>query len=181
MTEDSGHELDVESAAEASDANDAAENDPTAQELERLQSELDVLNDRHLRLAAEFENFRRRSHSELGQSGTRAQAQLVGRLVEVLDDFERFETLDLERATVESVMEGMDLVGRKLHQTLQEAGLEELEPVGEPFDPQIMEAMLRETAESEEEDDIVSRVLQRGFRFRGHLVRPARVSVLKHD
>jgi molecular chaperone GrpE len=175
MTEESGHELEAESTAEAT------EDEETAQELERLQSELDTLNDRHLRLAAEFENFRRRSHSELGQSSTRAQAQLVGRLVEVLDDFERFETLDLDRATVESVMEGMDLVGRKLHQTLQEAGLEELEPVGEHFDPQIMEAMLREPAESEEEDDIVSRVLQRGFLFRGHLVRPARVSVLKHD
>jgi len=175
MTQQSEHDPEVEPTAEAT------EDDGTARELERLQSELETLNDRHLRLAAEFENFRRRSHSELGQSGTRAQAQLVGRLVEVLDDFERFDSLDLDRATVESVMEGVDLVGRKLHQTLHEAGLEELDPLGEPFDPQIMEAMLKEPAESEEDDDIVSRVLQRGFRFRGHLVRPARVSVLKHD
>ncbi len=150
-------------------------------ELAELRDALDALNDRHLRLAAEFENFRRRSQAELGESGTRAQARLVGRIADVLDDLDRLASLNPEEATTESVIEGMVLVNRKLQRNLEEAGLEVIDPGGESFDPESMEAMLREAAESEEQDDVVSQVLQKGFRFQGHLVRPARVSVLKYD
>lgn len=150
-------------------------------EAERLRTELNELNDRHLRLAAEFDNFRRRSQSQMGQSGLRAQASLVEKLLDVLDDFDRISELDQEKASVESVLEGVELVERKLHRVLTDAGLEPIDPEGEPFDPNAMEAMLKEPTDRPEEDETVGRVLQRGFRFRGQLVRPARVSVRKHD
>lgn len=149
--------------------------------LSGLEAELAEMRDRHLRLAAEFENYRKRTREELGQSGTRAQAALIGSLLDVLDDFDRLVGIDTEGVTAESVLEGVQLVERKLKRALADSGVETLEPHGEVFDPELMEAVMREPAESEDDDDTVSRVLQKGVLFKGHLVRPARVSVLKVD
>ncbi len=158
-----------------------ASGDAEEGEVERLRRELEALDDRHLRLAAEYDNYRRRSQVELGSSAVRAQAALVAKLLDPLDDLERVTSLDPESASVESVLEGVALVERKVHHLLEEAGLESLEPEGERFDPAEMEAMARVPADSSEDDDTVADVFQRGFRFRGHLVRPARVSVRKHE
>lgn len=147
--------------------------------LEDLRRELEDVNDRHLRLAAEFDNYRRRVQAQLSESQARAQAELVGKILEVVDDLRRVTNVDPEMASVESVMEGVRHLERKLLQSLSDAGLDELDPSGEPFDPNTMEAMTRVPAASEEEDDTVAEVFQRGFRFRGHLIRPARVSVRK--
>jgi molecular chaperone GrpE len=152
-----------------------------AVQVEELREELEELNDRHLRLAAEFDNYRRRSQAQLLKSGVRAQADLVSSLLDALDDFGRVTSVDPETATVESVLEGIALVERKLFQLLEEAGLEELDPAGSAFDPNVMEAMARAPADSQEEDDTVDEVFQKGFRFGGQLVRPARVSVRKFE
>ncbi len=172
---------DKEMAEEAEDGDppaDVEEPDLKVQ-VEELCRELELINDRHLRLAAEFDNYRRRSQVQLMESGMRAQASLVGTLLDALDDLGRVTSIDLGVATVESVLEGVALVERKLYRLLQDAGLEELDPEGEPFDPNVMEAMVRVPAESEGDDDMVDQVLQKGFRFGGHLIRPARVSVRK--
>jgi len=158
-----------------------ADPDPGDGESDVLRRELQALNDRHLRLAAEFDNFRKRSQAELGSSGTRAQAALIAELLDVLDDFHRVTSVDPGAATVETVLDGVGMVERKLHRILKDAGLEALEPEGEAFDPNVMEAMARVPADSREEDDTVDEVLQTGFRFKGQLVRPARVSVRKVD
>jgi molecular chaperone GrpE len=170
----------VEESDDGSTSEDA-ESGGLAGEIEELRRALDSLNDRHLRLAAEFDNYRKRSQAQLGEARVRAQASLVASLLDVLDDFGRVTSTDPESATVESVLEGVALVQRKLFQLLQDAGLEEIDPTGEPFDPNVMEAMVRMPAASEEEDDTVEQVFQRGFRFGGHLVRPARVSVRKFE
>lgn len=150
-----------------------------AEELGHLQAEFESLNDRHLRLAAEFENYRKRARGEMSESWVRAQADLVRRLLDSLDDLERVGHQDPEQATKESLVEGVDLVYRKLLRALEDAGLELLDPAGERFDPAVMEAMMRVPTEEEEEDDTVSQVLQKGYAFQGHLVRPARVAVRK--
>jgi molecular chaperone GrpE len=173
--DDAPHELE-----ELSDVGAGDEPGESAQ-VQELRQELEYVNDRHLRLAAEFDNYRRRAQTQLAESGVRAQAELVGRLLDVLDDLRRVTTVDPGSASVESVLEGVSLLERKLLQTLEDAGLEELDPVGEPFDPNFMEALARSPTESEEEDDSVDSVFQLGFRFRGQLVRPARVSVRKYE
>jgi molecular chaperone GrpE len=149
-------------------------------EIEALQREMEAMSDRHLRLAAEYDNYRKRSLTQLGETAARAQAQLIGKLVEVMDDFQRVASLSPSVTSVESVLEGVGMVERKLHRLLQESGLEELDPAGEPFDPNLMEAMIRIPTDDPSQDDIVDQVFLRGFRFGGHLVRPARVSVRKH-
>jgi molecular chaperone GrpE len=182
---------DPESVAEeadpplASDTPELAEEQEAEAELrseaERVQAEMADLHDRHLRLRAEFDNYRRRAQGELTESWVRAQADLVRRLLDPIDDIKRVSALDLSNATVENIMEGIDLVERKVMRALEEAGLKEIDPVGESFDPNIMEAMMRVPAELPEDDDRVHQVFLKGYSLKGHLVRPARVSVLKHD
>lgn len=175
--------LDIENAngEEGQDIGEEQADDTTSSDLDVVQNELESLRDRHIRLVAEFDNFRRRSQGEMRECAARAQAALAGKLIEVLDDFARVVALDPEGASVESILEGVTLVERKLFRTLEEAGLEELDPVGDSFDPNVMEALVRVPADSSEEDDMVDQVFQRGFRFGGHLVRPARVSVRKYE
>lgn len=155
--------------------------DPSADldrtELAALREEFEDLNDRHLRLVAEFNNFRRRSEQERLSAWARAQADLVASLLDVLDDIQRVADLDLSNATVDGIMEGIDLVERKFMRQLTEAGVEVIDPHGEPFDPERMEAMMRVPPDDDDQVDTVAQVFQKGYSLKGHLVRPARVSV----
>lgn len=144
-----------------------------------LQEEFDELSDRHLRLAAEFTNYKRRAEGERLDMWSRAQADMVRQFVEALDDLQRVGAWQADTTTVEALVEGVDLVERKFRQALEAAGVEVLDPAGEKFDPNTMAAMMRVPAESEEEDDMVQDVMQKGYMLKGHLVRPAGVSVKK--
>jgi molecular chaperone GrpE len=148
-----------------------------SREASALSEEFDALNDRHLRLVAEFNNFRRRSEQERLSAWSRAQADLVGKFLDVLDDLQRVAELDLSNATVEAIMEGIDLVERKFVRTLEDSGAEMIDPSGEAFDPERMEAMMRVPAETDEQVDQVAQVFQKGYSLKGILVRPARVSI----
>jgi molecular chaperone GrpE len=160
-------------AAQESEVSDEGEET----ELVALREEFEELNDRHLRLVAEFNNFRRRSEQERLSAWARAQADLVADLLDVLDDIQRVADLDLSNATVEAIMEGIDLVERKFLRQLTEAGVEVIDPAGEVFDPERMEAMMRVPAEEDDQVDTVAQVFQKGYSLKDILVRPARVSV----
>lgn len=164
---------------------DPADAEPTGargeDEMESLRAEHARLTDRHLRLAAEFENYRRRTEQDLSSAWGRAQADMLAKLVDALDDLQRVGTWEASTTTVEALIEGVDLVERKFKQALAAAGVEVLEPADAPFDPSIMEAVMRVPADDEASDDMVKDVFQKGYRLKGNLVRPARVSVLKHD
>jgi molecular chaperone GrpE len=151
------------------------------QEMEALQGEVDRLKDQHLRLAADFENYRKRVKAELAGAWARAQADLVKRLVETLDDLERVSRFTSEDASVDVLVEGVDLVERKLLKALGEAGLQVLDPAGEAFDPNTMEAMMIVAPEKDGQDEEVHQVLEKGYVFKDQLVRPARVSVFMKD
>jgi molecular chaperone GrpE len=164
---------DDQDEAGAAEVADGAESTPD------LQGELDQLNDRHLRLAAEFTNYKRRAEGERLEMWSRAQADMVRQFVDALDDLQRVGAWQPDTTTVEALVEGVDLVERKFRQALEAAGVEVLDPVGERFDPNTMAAMMRVPTELEEEDDIVQDVMQKGYMLKGHLVRPAGVSVKK--
>ncbi|MBR9991320.1 MAG: nucleotide exchange factor GrpE [Gemmatimonadetes bacterium] len=162
------------------------ETDPeTEQEAEQIESDIDelrrdfsTLSDRHVRLAAEFDNYRKRIERERAEAWTRAQGDLAARLLDALDDLERFANHAAQ--TDDALLQGVQLVERKLRQSLISAGLEEVDAEGARFDPNSMEAVAMIPAESQEDDDIVSDVFQRGYLFKGNLIRPARVRVKKH-
>ena len=157
-----------------------AEAEPS-DDLDELRKELTAFNDRHLRLIAEFTNYRRRAESELSEAWMRGQADMLRSFVDGLDDLQRVSAWQAESTTVEALVEGVDLVERKFRQALEAAGVEMIDPVGEPFDPNIMEAMLGVPTQDPEEDQKVQDVFQKGYSFKGHLVRPARVTVFQHE
>jgi molecular chaperone GrpE len=147
------------------------------EERERLAAALSAERDKHLRLAAEFDNFRKRTIKERQEAGSKAQADLVAGLVEVIDDIMRFANLDPATVDSTTVVQGVAMVERKVMKTLAGHGLEIIDPVGRPFDPAFHEAVGTEPATSQEEDHHVARVYQAGYVFRGQLLRPARVVV----
>ena len=162
----------------------AVAKDDLSGELDLLQSEFDGLNGRHLRLAAEFTNFRRRAESDLTEAWGRAQADLLRRVLDVLDDVQRVSALDPsdEAVSLQTVVDGIDLVERKFARALEEASVEGIDPApGDVFDPETMEAVMLVPSASPEDEDTVDQVFQKGYRFRSHLVRAARVSVRKHE
>jgi len=176
--------LDGEESEESGGMEPEEEPDPEAPlkaEVEILQDDLGRLHDQHLRLAADFENYRKRVSTELASGWVRAQADLAGALLDGLDDLQRVSQFTSEDATLEALIEGVDLVERKLLKALTDAGLEAVDPTGEPFDPNTMEAMMRVPTEEDGQDETVHRVFQKGYLFKDQLVRPARVSVYKDD
>ncbi len=148
-----------------------------AESTEELRRQLEDQRDRHLRLAAEFDNFRKRTAKERSEAESRGQAELVKRIMDELDDLARVSDLDPATTDAGAVVEGVELVERKLQKELGALGLQMVDPVDQPFDPAVMEAVATEPALSREDDHMVARVYQRGYTFNGQLLRPARVVV----
>ena len=171
----------VDGAIEAGADEPGTGGDLDADELSAARAEVEALNDRHLRLAAEFDNYRKRTERERADTWSRSQAELASGLLEVLDDLQRVAHVDPEGTSVDTLVEGVTLVERKLQRALSSAGLEEVEAEGRPFDPSTMEALMTVETDDAAQDDEVAGVLQKGYRFRGHLLRPARVQVRKYN
>lgn len=146
-----------------------------------LESELEELKDRHLRLAAEFDNFRKRTIRERAQQTEQAQAELVRRLLESLDDLARVSELGTSDHDAAAILEGVRLVERKLRTALEGCGLKAIEAAGQPFDPEVHEALVTVPVASPEEDDIISQELVKGYLFKDTLLRPSRVEVKKYQ
>jgi molecular chaperone GrpE len=140
-------------------------------------SELTEQRDKYLRLAAEYDNFRRRTTKERQEAQQRGQADLLKSMIDSLDDLGRFAHVDHSTADAKTIVDGVSMVEKKLLKTLSGLGLETIDPIGEPFDPALHEAVMTEPAASPDEDHMVARVFQQGYRFNGQLLRPARVVV----
>jgi molecular chaperone GrpE len=144
-----------------------------AEERDRLAAEKAELQDRMLRARAEFDNARRRAERERSEYLQFASMDLAKELLPVLDDFER--ALKTETSD-SSYAHGVELIYQRLYDTLKRLGLEPIETAGRKFDPNIHEAVQREQTE-EAEDQAILEEMQRGYSFKGKLLRPAWVKV----
>ena len=151
--------------------------EPAAEAVRRLTQELEQIKDRHLRLAAEFDNFRKRAQRERTEAGSRAQAELIAGLLDCLDDLGRVAHHSPETTSARDLLAGVELVERKLTRALGQGGLERIGAEGDAFDPNLHEAVSTVPAPGPEQDHLVQSVFQPGYRFGGALLRPARVSV----
>ncbi len=151
--------------------------EPDTSAIKRLEEELAEVQDRHVRLAAEFDNYRKRSLRERNELGERAQAALVAKLVDALDDLHRAVSSDPASTPGEALRVAINAVDQKVWKELQSSGLERIDPVGAPFDPTTQEAVGVVPAPSPELEQTVAATFQVGYRFKGVLVRPARVQV----
>lgn len=136
-----------------------------------------VESDRYLRLAAEYDNFRKRTAREKQEAESRGQADLVRQIIDPLDDIGRFAHVDPAVTDPVTLVQGVEMIEKKLAKILGAAGLEILDPVDQTFDPALHEAVATEPAASRDDDHQVARVYQLGYLFKGQLLRPARVVV----
>jgi molecular chaperone GrpE len=141
-------------------------------------SELAEARDKYLRLAAEFENFKKRVARERTEAWARAQADLLARLVDALDDLARFAHVDPAQTDAKTIHDGVDMVERKIWKQLEPLGVSRIDQVGVPFDPHVHEAVTMQPAQDAAQDHTVAAVLQPGYKLGEALIRPARVIVL---
>lgn len=128
------------------------------------------------RARAEFANARKRLERERGEARRNATIDVVGRLLPILDDFERAMESVPGNIANDSWFEGVALVYRKLTSILDNVNIERIEAVGQPFDPNLHEAVLQEESD-EYESGVVVRELQTGYRLNDRVIRPAMVVV----
>jgi molecular chaperone GrpE len=147
-------------------------------EIAEARTALAQSTDRYLRLAAEFENFKKRSVRERTEQWLRAQADLLERLVDALDDLARFAHVDLAQTDAKTIHDGVDMVDRKIWKQLEAMGVSRVDQPGVPFDPHVHEAVTMQPAAAPAQDQTVGAVLQRGYKLGEVLIRPARVVVL---
>lgn len=152
------------------------------QKIETLQKEIETreeLVEGHLkmlqRLQAEFENYKKRAERERKEYIEKANADLILKLLSVLDDFER--SLQVKSPDLDSFKKGMVMIHKKFQNILEKEGLTPIDAVGEEFDPYYHEAVLAEVGDYQE--DIIVEELEKGYMFKNRVLRPSKVKVGK--
>ena len=153
-------------------AEQAAAPDPT----EILKQQLADANDRNLRLMAEFENFRRRNAKEQLELIETANGKLLEKLSEVQDNFERAFAAENKAKDLEAFEKGMQMIYNQFAKVLTDAGLEQIDPTGKEFDPNLHEALMQQPSETIPEGHVVT-VFQKGYKLKNKILKTAKVIV----
>ena len=169
-----------EEAPEEAAAADAA----MQEEIEALKGQVDGLNkdlqekkDRLLRLQADFDNFRRRSAKEREEISAVVTQNFCKDMLPLLDNFER--AMAAETKDVEAFQKGVEMIFTQFQEILKKNGLEHIEAVGQKFDPNFHQAVMR-VEDPEREDDTVAQELQKGYMVKGRVIRPSMVQVVSN-
>ena len=150
-----------------------------AEKLNELEKEKDELKDKYLRLFAEFDNYKKRTVKERFELMKTAAEDTMRSILPVLDDFDRAKTSADDDASQEEWSDGVQMVYNRLHTVLKGAGLESMESTGEPFDPELHEAITEIPASSEEMKGKVMDTIEKGYYLREKIIRHAKVVVGK--
>lgn len=144
-----------------------------------LKQQLAEKHDSLLRTMADFDNFRRRTRQEMEEIRRIALEEFLRSLLRVMDNFERALQAAEESQSFEKLMEGVQLTYRQLQSLLREAGVQPIEAVGKPFDPNFHEAVQR-VESPEHPDETVLEEVERGYMIQSRVLRPSRVKVVKN-
>jgi len=167
-------EMDNSAEAEAV-AEDASREDA---EVKKLAADLEELRQTMLRHQADFANYRKRAEKEFSEAGRRATARVIEGLIPVLDGLEHALAAHREDE-YQSYRKGFELIYKQLLENLSRLGVERIEPVGEPFDPHLHQAMERVETTAHADGTILD-VFQPGYLFDGRVLRAAVVRVAVH-
>lgn len=171
---------DAQAAADAETADAAAEagaaSDAAQAEIEALQRQLEEHKQRLLRVQADYDNFRRRTRQEKEDLYKYAASDVIETLLPVLDNFDRALASAHNGNDYDALVKGIDMIFRQFKQVLEQAGLTAMNAVGQPFNPEYHEAVMKEESEDHEEG-IVLEELQKGYMFKDKVLRPAMVKV----
>lgn len=144
-----------------------------------LKQQLAEKHDSLLRTMADFDNFRRRTRQEMEEIRRIALEEFLRGLLRVMDNFERALQAAEESQSFEKLMEGVQMTYRQMQSLLREAGVQPIEAVGKPFDPNFHEAVQR-VHSPEHPDETVLEEVERGYMIQSRVLRPSRVKVVKN-
>ena len=144
------------------------------EKMEGLAGQLSALNDQHLRLMAEYDNYRKRTQKEKESIYQDAKADTIGKFLEVYDNLERAVSQEGDEDNVHK--KGMTMIFHELQGILEKLGVTVVDPVGQPFDPEKHNAVLHIEDENLGEN-VVSQVFQKGFLLGEKVIRHATVQV----
>jgi len=153
---------------------DTQNNDP----LEELRREKDALQDRLLRTAAEFDNYRKRVERERRDLADYMKADILAEILPIADNFER--ALQAPSSDTDSLRKGVELIHKQMHDFLRKRGVTPIEALGADFDPNFHQAVIHETSPSHRDGEVIEE-LQRGYMLGDKLLRPAMVKVAKTE
>ena len=151
------------------------ENENLIKELEDSKKELADYKDKWMRNVAEFDNYKKRTSKDWQNAFFEGQSQTILKLLPIGDNLDNAINMGLDEKTVE----GLKLLKRNFDETLKSLEVEEINPVGERFDPNIAEAIMQAPCEEGEEEEIVKQVFQKGYKIKDKIIRYAKVSVTK--
>lgn len=151
------------------------ENENLKKEVETLKAQAEEFKDKWMRNVAEFDNYKKRNAKLWQDAFNEGVANVVVKILPVGDNLDWALTLGLDEKTAE----GIKNVKRKFLDTLQSLEIEEIDPQGQPFDPNVAEAVMQVEGADGEESDTVKQVFQKGYRKGDKIIRYAKVSVIK--
>lgn len=170
--------VDFADAADEHHREGTKENSSFETQLEELRQEANDYQQKWLRAQADFDNFRRRSRQEKEEFAKYASMQLIEQLLPIIDNFDRAIVSSKETKDIDSLTKGIEMINRQLEQVLANEGLQKMETVGKPFDPEFHQAVAQ--VESDDFDEgIVVGELQTGYILKNKVLRPAMVQVSK--
>lgn len=172
LEEEVNTEISEEETAETAEA----AQEEAALDAEKLAAELADLNQRFLRVAADFDNYKRRTVQEKEDLVKYSNAKIMGELLPVLDAFQLALKNPGESQEAQNVIKGVEMLYRQIMQVLEQAGMSKIEAVGQPFDPKLHEAIMQVDDDSVPEDTVVEE-LRAGYVLNERVIRPSMVKV----
>lgn len=163
-----------ETEEQASSVNDCEET--VDAESEKLKQDFENLNNQYLRLAADFENYRKRQAQEREALLKYGAEECMKKVIEVVDNFDRAIDMVEKIDNIDKMKETFFILNKQLTESLSKLGLEQIKSVGEHFDPNLHEAVMQTQTEEYPEDTVINE-LQKGYKLGDKVIRPAMVAV----
>ncbi len=176
----SAEETKQEEAAEETLEEVQAKLTATAALLKTKEEEATEIKNRLLRLQADFDNFRRRNTAEREELATYVTISVVNKFLQILDNFERAEAAAENATDVQSVVDGMAGIQKQFVKTLEDLGVKEIPALGEKFNPNFHEAVMR-GQNPEMEDETIDMVFEKGYQLHDKVVRHSKVRVISNE
>lgn len=161
---------------EQPEVKEQADDSEQTEVIEQLQKEKEDYKSRFLRVQADYDNFRRRKKEEKAAEAKYRSQSLAEKLIPALDNFERALHVQPEGSEAQSLLEGMDMVYRQLKDAFEAENIREIQAEGQPFDPQIHQAVMQVDNEDYEPNTVIE-VMQKGYQLNDRVIRPSMVKV----
>lgn len=177
---DENMENDQDSAEQVEEVDEQSQLIETMQKLVQAETVIAHQKDEVLRVQAEMQNLRRRTEQDVEKAHKFGQERLSTELLAVMDNLERALQVGMDREdeSVKALLEGVELTLKSFVDCFRKFGIEQIDPLGEPFDPQLHQAMTMQENPNVEPDTVTA-VMQKGYTLHGRVIRPAMVMVSK--